>query len=582
MKNQYLKGFSMMVAGAIALVACKPTDWSKVTYEVTPNPLEMHGDTLVVTAKGVIPPKTFAKGNSATFTPMIKWAGGEKALKTISFDGEKIKGGKGTLVKKATGTSFNYSDKVAYEPGMKVSELVGKATITNKKGKVKKEYTTPKLADATVVTPLWIMSDEKALLGKDQMPKVIPMGFDAEINFLMSQADVRGAETNKQAVKEMIAFIKNSQTDILEGKKVVGKKENYTIKGVSISSYASPDGEQDKNANLATDRGKSSAKYLVGEFKKMKMEAGTQENFYSQTSTAEDWDGFKTLMEASTVPDKEMIVRILTTYSDLDKRESEIKNISKAYTEISDQILPKLRRSKVHVTAEKLCKTDDLLRTMSAATPDSLNVEELLYSSTLTNDMNTQMTIFNNVARIYPNDWRGPNNAGVLYLNQNKIADAQAQFEKADKLSANNAIVKNNLGIIAIKKGDRAAALALYGSATSAGPEVAYNTANIQVMQGKYSEAVSNYGSYNTFNSALGKVLNKVNDAASASIEASQDKDSGMGFYLKAIISARKGDAAGVLSNLKSVTAKDASLGKKAKEDMEFVKWFENADFKAL
>ena len=266
----------------------------------------------------------------------------------------------------------------------------------------------------------------------------------------------------------------------------------------------------------------------------------------------------------------------------MDKRESEIKNISKAYTEISDQILPKLRRSKVHVTAEKLCKTDDVLRTMSAATPDSLTVEELLYSSTLTNDMNTQMTIFNNVARVYPNDWRGPNNAGVLYLNQNKIADAQAQFEKADKLSANNAIVKNNLGIIAIKKGDRAAALALYGSATSAGPEVAYNTANIQVMQGKYSEAVSNYGSYNTFNSALGKVLNKANDAASASIEASQDKDSGMGFYLKAIISARKGDAAGVLSNLKSATAKDASLGKKAKEDMEFVKWFENADFKAL
>ena len=503
-------------------------------------------------------------------------------MKAISFDGEKIKGGKGTLVKKATGTRFNYSDNVSYEPGMKVAELVGKATITNKKGKVKKEYTSPKLADATVVTSLWIMSDEKALFGKDQMPKVIPMGFDVEINFVMSQIDVRGSETNKKEVKEMGAFIKNSQTDILEGKKVVGKKENYTLKGVSISSYASPDGEQDKNANLATDRGKSTSKYLVGVFKKMKIEAGIQDTFYSQTSTAEDWDGFKTLMEASTVPDKEMIVRILTTYADLDKRESEIKNISKAYTEISDQILPKLRKSKVRIIAEKLCKTDDLLRTMSAATPDSLTVEELLYSSTLTNDMNTQMTVFNNVARVYPNDWRGPNNLGVLYLNQNKIADAQTQFEKADKLSANNAMVKNNLGIVAIKKGDRPVALALYGLANSAGPEVAYNTANIQVMQGKYSEAVSNYGSYNTFNSALGKVLNKANDGASASIEASKDKDSGMGYYLKAVISARKGDAAGVLSNLKSATAKDASLGRKAKEDMEFTKWFDNADFKAL
>jgi Flp pilus assembly protein TadD len=572
----------MVVAGALFLVGCKPTDWSKVTYEVTPNPLEMHGDTVVVTAKGTIPPKAFAKANSATFTPTIKWNGGEKALKTITFDGEKIKGGKGTLVKKATGTTFNYSDKVAYEPGMKVSELVGKATILNKKGKVKKEYTTPKLADATVVTPLLIMSDEKPLIGKDAMPKVIPMAYDNEIKFLISQSDVRSSEISKKETKDMIAFIKGSQTDIMEGKKVVGKKDNYTLKGVSISSYASPDGEQDKNANLAQDRGKSSAKYLMGEFKKMKMDAGTQETFYTQTSTPEDWEGFKTLMEASTVPDKEMILRILTTYSDLDKREAEIKNISKAYTEISDQILPKLRRSKIHVSAEKLAKTDDLLKTMSASTPDSLTVEELLYASTLTTDMNTQMTIYNNVARIYPNDWRGPNNAGVVYLNQNKLADAQAQFEKADKLSADNAIVKNNLGIIAIKKGDRATAEGLYNAATSAGPEVSYNLANIKVMQGKYSEAVSGYGSYNTFNSALGKLLNKGYDAAMSSIEASKDKDSAMGYYLKAIISARKGDAAGVISNLKSSIAKDASMSKKAKEDMEFVKWFDNADFKAL
>jgi Flp pilus assembly protein TadD len=584
MKNQNIKGISLVLAAAVAISGCKSTDWSKVKYEVTPDPLELKGDSVAVTVKVTVPEKVFQPKNTVVFTPAIKWNGGEKTLKPVTFQGEKIKEGNGIKVEKAKGTSYTYTDKVAYQPEMKVSELKGKATITKKKKS--KDYDFPKLADATIVTPLLVMNDDKAIMGKDQMPKVVPMNQDADIHFVVSQSNIRSTETGKDDVKDALKFIKGSKVAAQKDKKgteTAPEKVNYELKGVSISAYASPDGEQDMNADLAKDRADATAKYLMAEFKKAKMEAGAQESFYSKTSVAEDWEGFKALMEKSTVPDKEMILRILTTYSDLDKREQEIKNIAKAYTEISDQILPDLRRSKISVKAEKLAKTDDVLKTMSTSQADSLTVEELLYSANLyQGDMNTQMNIYNNVVRIYPNDWRGPNNIGGIYLAQNKLNDAEAQFQKADKLSANNPVVQNNLGVVARWKGDRKAAATYYANAGSAGPEVGYNKGILAILDGNYSEAVSNFGSENTFNAALAKLLAGNYDAAASTIDASKDKDSAMGYYLKAIVGARKKDTAMMNNNLKSAIAKDASLKSMAKDDREFVKFADNADYKAI
>jgi tetratricopeptide (TPR) repeat protein len=273
-------------------------------------------------------------------------------------------------------------------------------------------------------------------------------------------------------------------------------------------------------------------------------------------------------------------LRILSTYSDLDKRETEIKNISKAYTEISDQILPALRRAKITVTGEKKCKTDELLTQMSASTPDSLSIEELLYAASITSDMNTMMSIYSNCARIYPNDWRGHNNLGCIYLLQNKINEAGAAFEKANQAAANNPAVMNNLGIIAMKKGDRKAAADYY--AQSGTPESNYNMGRINILKGIYAAAVSNYEGKDSFNSALAKLLNGNADAAMSAIESSSDKDSAMGNYLKAIIAARKSDASGAGNYLKAAFAKDASLKQNAKTDMEFFKLRDNEALKSV
>ena len=601
-KNKFL----FLMSAAIALSGCKTTDWSKVTYTTTPNPLEMHGDTIIVTVKGTIPAKTQAPKEMVTLTPMIKWDGGQQEMKPMIFQGEKVKEGKGILVAKKKETNFSYSDRVAYRPEMRVSEFTAKATTT-KKDKVKKDYVLPKIADATIVTPLLAMSDEKPTMAKENMPRIVPMSTDADIHFLISSDNIRTTELKMDDMKAFFDFVSNSQTAIKDekGKKTIGYSKNYDIKGISISSYASPDGEQDKNANLAADRGKATQKelnvflkkndfmYLIelrdtvileeqktGKMMQKINKTNIEDKFYTLTSTPEDWEGFKAKMEVSSVPDKEMILRILSTYADLDKREQEIKNISKAYTEISDQILPQLRRSKITVNAEKKCKTDELLIQMAANTPDSLTADELLYTASITTDMATQMNIYSSTARIYPNEWRGHNNLGCMYLMQNKIADAKNSFELANKAAANNPAVLNNLGVIAMKEGKRKEAADYYGQSSAA--EATQNMGRINILNGKYAAAVSNYGDVNSFNAALAKLLNGNADAAMSTIEASKDKDSGMGNYLKAVICARKADATGVAKYLGDAFAKDASLKQQAMTDMEFLKVKENQAVKSL
>lgn len=567
MKKNLLKGFSVVAAASVVLVGCKSTDWSKVTYTVTPSPMEMHGDSVAITVKGHIPEKAYGPKNTVVLMPSIKWNGGEKALKTITFDGEKVKEGTGVKVVRDKGYDFTVVDKVAYEEGMKVSELGGKAVISKKSKS--KDFPLPKMADGTIITSRLVMSDERPIMAKDNFQKVVPVSKEADINFAMSQADIRAAELKQEDMTAVDDFFKN------------GMAKGFEFKGIAISAYASPDGEQDKNANLASDRADATAKFFMTQMKKKKSTFGLDDTFYSKSSTPEDWAGFQSLMQASNVPDKDMILRILSTYSDLDKRETEIKNISKAYTEIADEILPKLRKSKITVNANKLGRTDEVLTQMSATTPDSLSIEELLYAATLSNDLTAKLTIFTHAARLYPGDWRGHNNMGYVYVLQNKMDDAEAAFNKAAAASANNPVVENNLGIVSIKKGDRAGAATHYSAASGAGPEASYNMGAINIMNGKYSQAVSNYGSETTFNAALAKLLNLDVAGALSTVEASKDNNSAMGYYLKAVIQARKNDAAATVNNLKSAFEKDATLKAKAAEDREFLKFKDNADFKA-
>lgn len=578
MKNQSLQTLGLAVITAVALTSCSGLgklvkNADKITYKVTPDPMEMHGDSVMVTIAGTYPAKVFPKKATVTTTPVIKYNGGEKALKPLVLVGEKVaEAPKGsTMISNSKGGNFSYTDKVAYTPEMKVATLEIKAAGAVKKKT--KDLPNKKVADGTVVTPLLVKADDKAIIGKDNFQKVIPHSETAQIFFVINQSQVRSTELNSAEMKAFKTYITNSIMN-----------PNIAFKNMNISAYASPDGELSLNANLAENRAKESKKAFMGMFKdkKMTLPAGQKDEFYNIVTTAEDWDGFKKAMEASSIADKDLILRVLTMYPDGETREKEIKNLSKTYTEVAEKILPKLRRSVMTLNVDVNSRTDEQISKLAMSSPDSLSVEEILYAGTLTQDLNTKLDIYKKAEAKYGSDWRTSNNVGMIYLMQNKLNDAEAEFKKADGLSANNPIIKNNMGIVARWKGDRKGAMDLYKSASAAGPEVSYNMGIIEIQNGNYPAAVADFGSNNSFNSALAKLLNGNSDGAMSTIDNSTEKDAALSFYLKAIAGARQGKADVMNNNLKAAIQKDASFKQMAKEDAEFIKFRDNADFKSM
>jgi tetratricopeptide (TPR) repeat protein len=577
MNTKTLRNLSLAVGTTAFLVGCNGLGkmvkkQSTFSYEVKPNPLEMHGDSVGFTVTGKYPAKIFAKKATVTLTPVVKYAGGEKALKPVILVGEKATD-PGQKISYATGGTFSYtSEKFVYEPGMKVATVELRA-----QGKVKKktkDFTPVKLGDGTIVTPLLVRNDEKGIYAKDAFVKSTPVNQTANIYYLINKSDVRGSEMKSDEVKNLDKFITENINNVW-----------YEFKDINVSAYASPDGELSLNENLAKDRAKSGSKALMGEFKKNKnkdQKFGKEEANYVTQTTAEDWAGFKTLMEGSSIADKDLILRVLTMYTDGEQREKEIKNLSKTYTEVADKILPKLRRSVLTVNVNKKSRTDEQITKLTTTYPDSLSVEEMLYGANLSSDINTKVAIYTAAEKKYGTDWRTSNNLGVALLMNNKVAEAGEAFKRAEANAAGNPIVMNHLGIIAAKAGDRKKAMEYYDKANGAGTEVNYNKGIMNVRDGKYADAVSNFGDNKGFNKALAELLNGNTGAVATTLDNSNEKDMAMAFYLKAVAAARSNNAAEVNSNLKTAIEKDGSLKAWAKDDAEFIKLRENADFKAM
>lgn len=577
MTTRNLRNLTLAVGSTALLVGCNGLGKmikkeNQITYDAKPNPLEMIGDSVMFTASAKYPAKVFAKKATVTVTPVIKYStGGEKALKQVVLVGDKATGS-GQKISYDKGGSFTYtSEKIAYEPGMKnsVLELRAQGAVKSKT----KDFTPVKIADGTIVTSLLVRQDQKGIYAKDAFVKTVPANQTASIYYLINKSDVRASEMKSEEVKNLQSFISNNINNPW-----------YEFKDISVSAYSSPDGEQTLNANLAQDRAKTGAKALMTEFNKNKnkdQQFGKNESSYKTQTTAEDWDGFKQLMESSSIADKDLILRVLTMYPDGDQREKEIKNLSKTYTEVSEKILPKLRRSVLTVNAEKKSRTDEMLKKMSTSNPDSLSAEELLYSATLTNDINTKAQIYKSAEQKYPNDWRASNNYGVALLAQNKVDEAKQAFNRAEKNANNNPILMNQLGIIEAKNGNRAKAMEYFDKAGSS-PEVSYNKGIINIQNGQYFDAVSNFGSNKDFNKALAELLNGNKGVVASTLEGSADKDNALSYYLLAVSAARGSNTTEALKNLKTAVEKDGSLKAMAKDDAEFIKMRDNAEFKAL
>lgn len=557
MKKQSYKGLAAIAVATAILTGCKLI--GDIEYTVTPDPVEMHGDSVRVSIAVKVPEKGLNKKASAEITPKL----GNKSFKTLTIQGEKATGNGQTIAFKP-GATVNYQDVIPYSPDLEVADLTITGTVS--KGKKSEELEPVKIADGTIITPLLVQNDDMGLIGVDAFVRTTEEEYSAQINYLKGKYNVRSSELKEQDIKDMQAWLATAQTN----PKIAPKKVNFV-------AYASPEGETDDNEQLARDRAQSGQEAFENLVKKA--EFTPPANFYNKMPKGEDWKGFEELVRASEMEDKNLIIRILEMTPDLKKREQEIIKLSKTYKELEKDILPALRRTQMVVVYDKIGWSDAELKDLSVSKSDTLTVEELLFAATLYEDMSEKMRLYKLAATNYPEDWRGHNNVAYVYYMQNDMANAKMNFEKANNLNE-NPVTLNNLGIVARVEGDRDRATELFTSAMGAGSEVKYNMGIINIQNGDYAEAIGNFGGANTFNKALAQTLNGDLSAALSTLDASPDAESAIGYYLKAIIGARQDNMDMVVNNLKSCFAKDPGWKSKAAKDREFIKYFDNASFK--
>jgi Flp pilus assembly protein TadD len=561
MKLSYLKSAAVMALMGFIVSACgglgKMAKYAEtVEYNINPDPLIVRGDSVELNINGKFPGKYFNKKAMVELTPVLTYASGTTPYEMVAFQGEAA-AGNATVIPYEGGKSFTYTDRVAYTPAMKDSDLM--LNILGKQGNKEKAFNPYKLADGVITTPYLVMADDKPIIAKDKFQRVTSHQANAVINYLVNSSVVRPGELNDADIKELDKFMKAN-----------AKNADYQFKGAQIMAYASPEGEISLNENLADERAESAKKAVASLMKKHKM-TFDEATFFSLLPKGEDWTGFKEKMEQSSIADKQLILRILEMYSDVTKREQEIKNLAATYTEVAETILPQLRRSQITVNYDIVGRSDEeIIALARSANADSLSLEEMLYAAEkLTSDMNESYAIYQKASQVYPNDYRAFNNMGVISLRKNDLNAAREMFNKADQLESNT-IAKNNKAIIERINGNRKAAKDMLGQSSGAGDEVNYNLGIIDIQNGDYNSAVQNMKGYNTFNKALAQLLNGNNEAALSTLNASDDKDSAKGNYLKAIIGARMNDANMVSNSLKAAYALDGSLRDEAANDLEF------------
>ena len=560
-KKLYLPLLMAMVVALFSSCSKKMGELSADYFTVTPQVLEAVGGKVPATINGKFPEKYFNKKAVVEVTPVLKWNGGEAKGQPATFQGEKVEGNDQTISYKMGG-SYTMKTSFDYVPEMAKSELYleFKATIG------KKVVTIPavKVADGVISTSELVnntLGNANPALGEDAFQRIIKEKHDANIMFLIQQANIRSSEL--KTAKEFNKEVAN-----------VNEAANKKISNIEVSAYASPDGGVSLNTTLAENREGNTTKMLSKDLKKAKIDAPIDAKY-----TAQDWEGFQELVSKSNIQDKELILRVLSIYQDPAQREQEIKNISSVYKTLADEILPQLRRSRLTLNYEIIGKSDEEIAKLASSNPSELNVEELLYAATLTNDPAKQEAIYTQATKQFPNDYRAFNNLGKLAYQAGNVDKAESYFKKAASVNASPE-VNMNLGLISLIKGDKAAAETYFGKAAGT-KELGESMGNLYIAQGQYERAVNSFGDSKTNSAALAQILAKDYNKAKNTL-ANVERPDAYTDYLMAVLGARTNNSSMVTSSLKSAVAKDPSLAKKAATDLEFAKYFTNADFMSI
>jgi Flp pilus assembly protein TadD len=555
------KIYCLAVSLGLIVISCGSPEKMKdaadqIKVKCTPEVLEAHAGTIKAKITVTFPEKYFHPDAVLEMLPVIKYAGGEVAGDAKVLQGEKVKDNN-TVISQKGG---EYTQELTFDfiDEMKVATLEVRPTLIVKGNRLPFANDI-KAADGVIATYTLAEVEVKPVINEDAYVKAIEESKAAEIKFIINQAVVRNSELNKEDVKTLEKFV----ADALKS----GSKQ--TVKELKISSYASPDGAETLNEKLSTNRGKSSTEALRTYLKKSKISVA--KDLVAVESTAEDWEGFKELMSASNIQDKELVLRVLSMYSDPTVREREIKNIAAVYKVIANEILPDLRRSKLLATVEVANLSDDEIKALvDAGDLETLDAEQLIYAANnLYADEGVKATLYQKAGETF-SDFRAYNNLAALYLEQKKVNDAKSAADAAVAANGGDVKVKNNAGYVALLQGNTAEAeKQLAGAGLD---ESKLGLGYIAIGKGEYNQALTLLKGSKSVNEALALLLNGKLDEAATLLA---DLNSAKAYYLKAVIGARKNSESDVLDNLNKAFELDATLKDASKNDAEFAAFWQ-------
>ena len=556
------KNFALLSAAAIMLLT---TSCSKLgalsadNFSVVPNPLETQAGQVPATINGMFPEKYMKKKAVVTVVPELRYVKNGSEVRqqgsSATFQGEKVTGNDQTISYQVGGrytmkTNFKYEDVKTADMYLTFDARIGKKQV--KVPDVKVAYGILATSELYKTT----LKSAQAALAPDAFQRINAQKQEASVKFLIQQANLRQSELKNNSVQEFIRLLEQINKD----------QEGLRLNNVEVSAYASPDGGVSLNDKLAAQREKVTEKYVQQQLKKNKNLSAPIDAKY----TAQDWDGFQELVKASNIQDKDVILRVLSMYKDPEEREQQIKNISSAFRELADGILPQLRRSRMIINYETIGRDDDQIQAQMNADPKQLSIEEILYCATLKSNDNEKEAIYKTATLVYPNDARAYNNIATLEYAKGNLKEAQKFIEQAQKVSANLPEASANLGLIALQNGDIATAENLIAKATGANG-LSEVLGNLHLAQGNYAQAEQDFKEVYSNSAALAQILNKNYASAAVTLKYVKNPDA-VTDYLKAILFNRMGNTDDAAQALKAAIAKDSKWATYAADDLELTK----------
>ena len=548
--------FLGLAAMLLASCSAKLGNLSSNLFKVNPNPLEAESGVVTATINGTFPEKYMNKKAVVTVIPELHYVK-DGMLQVVrgqgaTFQGEKVLGNNQTISYLLGG---HYALKTAfpYEAAMHQSDLM--LSFDAKVGKKQVEVPSVKVADGVIATSELYhqtLLQSKGSLAQDAFQRVVSQKQEANVRFLIQQAELRKSELKTGSVQEFVALLKRISED----------RQGLNLQNVEVSAYASPDGGYALNEKLANKRQQNAEDYVKKQMKQAQVDGSVE-----ATYTAQDWEGFQQLVQASNIQDKDVILRVLSMYKDPEEREQQIKNMSAGFRELADGILPELRRARLTINYETVGRDDQQIKDQLKQDASKLSVEEMLYAATLTNDMAEKERIYKQTTEQYISDVRAYNNLATLAWQRGDYDAARLWLDKAAVVDANCPEAFANRGLLALQQGDIQAAENYIGKAAGA-----YNLAealgNLHLAQGNYALAAQDLSNTLSNSAGLAQLLTKNYVGAAQTLKAVKPADA-MTDYLQALVCARQGNEGMAGYFLRQAVEKDPKLAQYSKEDLE-------------